>query len=140
MITGERKQSYLDFSNLILGATRSLATVKMIADVDENDKPQAVVLFTNFNNFNMELSIASKPKWQSSRRFFKEVFNYAFNTCGAWRCTVVINETNVKSLDFCARLGFEMENEGRLKHFFGEHDGFLMVMHKDKCKWIRGKK
>jgi RimJ/RimL family protein N-acetyltransferase len=137
MINGQRKQEYLDFFNQILGSNRTLDSVKMIAEVDADDNPIAVVLFSNFNGFNMELAIASKAGWVASKRFFRECFHYAFNTCGALRVTSVVDERNTKALEFNRRIGIEREFDGVLKNWFGVANGILLVMHKDKCKWIK---
>lgn len=139
MIVGERKQHYLDFFNQILGADRELHEVKMISEVDENDQPLVVVIFSKFNGANMELAIASKAGWSASRRFLRECFFYAFVTCGAWRVTAVIDERNTKAIEFNQRIGMKKEFDAPLKHFFGEFDGYLLFMPKSECKWIRGR-
>lgn len=136
MITGERKQEYLDFFNQVVGCNRTINSVKMITELDADGNPLAVVLFGNFNGFNMELAIASKSGWSASRRFFRECFNYAFNTCNAVRVSSVVDVRNVKALSFNQRIGVKREFDGVLKNWFGVADGVLLVMHKHECKWI----
>lgn len=139
MITGERKQEYLDFFNQVLDLSLKLEHVKMISEIDSNGNPLAVAIFNNANDSNCEISIASNGKWVASRRFIKECFKYVFITCGFNRATSVMEEKNTKAIKFNQRIGFEREFEGVLKNWYalGNH-GVLAVMHKDKCKWIKG--
>lgn len=138
MITGERKQEYLDFFNAVLSVNFELDRVKMITDIDDKGDPQAVAVFNNCNDSNCEISIASNGYWKASRRFIYECFKYMFITCGLNRVTAIVEESNHKALDFDTRIGFEREFDGVLTNWFGMNNhGVVLVMHKDKCKWIR---
>jgi RimJ/RimL family protein N-acetyltransferase len=85
----------------------------------------------------MEIAIASKPGWSATRRFLRECFNYAFNTCGAVRVTSVVDVRNVKAIEFNQRIGSEKEFDGVLRNWFVGSDGVLLVLHKENCKWIK---
>lgn len=138
MVVGTQNREYLDFFNSILSLDMALSDVKMITELGQDNQPKAVAVFSNCSQYNMEISIASADTWKSSRQFIKECANYAFNTCGIERLTVIVRENNAKSLKFCKRLGFAREFESTLKRWFGSVDGVQMVMFKDQCKWIKG--
>lgn len=138
MITGEQKQEYLDFSNAILDFDLELSDVKMISELDAQGNVVAVSTFSRCSKYNMEISIASTPRWKASRLFVRECAKYAFVTCGVLRLTIYIAESNKKSIKFSERLGFVREFDGVLKQWFGNEGGIQMVMFKDNCKWIKG--
>lgn len=135
-ITGERKQDHLDFANRVLGVNFKIDNVKMISHVDDDGRPVAVVLFSNANKSGCEMSIATDGDWVATRGFIEECFKYVFLTCGFNRVYSVVEQGNIKALDFNERIGFK--KEATLLHWFDlNNHGELLVMFKSECKWLR---
>lgn len=79
--------------------------------------------------------VVDSPIGLKNNTFFKESFNYVFNTADKLTATVFVPETNEKSKRFCKKIGFneiaripDGESAGK--------DTLVMVMQKHTCKWI----
>lgn len=140
MITGDQKQEYLDFFNDILSLNMTLDDLAMLTETNQAGQPLAVVGFFNTNVNNMEVCVASKEGWSATRRFARICFDYAFFQCGVYRITCHARVSNIKSIAFQLRMGFDREFNGVLKHWFGDEDGIQFVMLKENCKWLKGNK
>ena len=75
------------------------------------------------------------PKW-AKRHVLKYVFGIVFKLIEAERCSVLVSESNKKSLDMCLRLGFEKEGLLRRYRENGE-DCYILGMLKQDCKWSK---
>ena len=79
--------------------------------------------------------VVDSPIGLKNNWFFKESFNYVFNTADKLTATVFVPESNKKSEVFCKKIGF---NEiARIPNGASAgKDTLVMVMQKDTCKWI----
>ena len=81
--------------------------------------------------------VVDNPIGLKNNTFFKESFNYIFNTADKLTASVFVPEDNEKSVKFCKKIGF---NEiARIPDGASAgKDTLVMVMQKDTCKWIAG--
>lgn len=85
-----------------------------ILSVWRGDKPICVVVFHDFTEYNMEVSIVSQdPRW---RDHFDEIADYPFNQLNRDRVTALIRANNHKSLNMIKKLGFTHEGTVREAH------------------------
>lgn len=137
MISHEQKLEYLEFASRVLGNKfqPELARTAWITRLNEDGSVSAVVVFTNFTEFNCEMSIATDEKsiW-ATRDFMGVCYRYAFNQMKLRRITVVISADNTRSIRMCKKIGHV--EEGLLKHWYGDQDGIVMRMLREECKWI----
>lgn len=94
---------------------------------------QTIVGFDNFlNKSSIEMYVAGGGG--ITRRFLRECFRYAFETCGVDRVTAQVDEDNEKALDLDRRLGFV--DEGRIRKGKDGKDILILGMLRDECRWI----
>lgn len=74
------------------------------------------------------------PLW-CNKRVLRFCFDLAFNVLGVRRINLLISTSNVQSLSFCTRLGFQIEGIKRQARDNGE-DAFCLGMLKSECKFI----
>lgn len=135
MIVWEQRPELLEFANRVLEVEFKPEQCAWIGRLNPDGSPLAVVVFDRFSPFNCEMSIASDGtrKW-FSREFVGVCFRYAFKQMGLKRVTVVVEETNAKSLKMCRQLGYV--EEARLVQWYGDVDGIAFRMLKDECRWL----
>lgn len=137
MIDFAQNPEYLDFYKSVLGIAPDFEMPKMvwITKLNTDGSIAAVVGFRNFVGATCEISIASdcKSRW-ATRKFLAACYGYAFNQMKLRRVHSVVNQINTPSLRATTKLGHIYE--ATLKGFFGEHDGVLMRMLKEECRWI----
>lgn len=75
------------------------------------------------------------PAW-CTRKILNFCFRFAFKDLNVRRISLLISRSNAKSLDFCTRLGFQIEGIKRQARENGE-DVFLLGMLKSECKFLR---
>lgn len=96
----------------------------------------AGVVFENYNGLNIEGSIAAEPgAYWLTKDTLRQMFEYPFKQLNCACITLLVAGTNLKSLDFVTRMGFEGEAIVR----FAAHDGsdlIVLKMFRDKCRWI----
>jgi RimJ/RimL family protein N-acetyltransferase len=130
----EQKQEYFDFVNKILDSDFEHVNSRCITSLKSDGTIIGVVVFSRFNRYGCELSIASNTPKFLTRELILVTFHYIFITCGKIRISVLVSCNNEKSLTFTQRMGFIPE--ARLKRLYGEHDGVVFRMLKEECKWI----
>jgi hypothetical protein len=139
MITGEQKQEYLDFFNDIFGIKVKKEEVKLIAKIDEEGKPNLVVVFCNCDDKSVEILIAKNDKDRLSKGFIEECVKYIFVTCGFEMVFCYAEISNAKSNRLIKRMCFDRENDEPLSiesPWFGQVVCNKYVMLKENCKWI----
>lgn len=126
---------YLAFANRVLNVNFDAAQVAWITALNDDGSIAAVTVFSRFSRYDCEMSIATdgRRRW-ASRLFIGTCYRYAFNQMKLVRVTAVAQDDNEKSLVMLGKLGHV--EEARLKHWFGEHDGIVMRMLKEECKWL----
>lgn len=82
----------------------------------------------------MHCHVAStNPIWWTNRNL-KRMYDYVFNKCGVARLSVLVRESNHKSLKLVRGLGFQ--EEGRLRKYFNPEDGIVLGQLRSECRWI----
>lgn len=127
---------YLDIGGDIIGVDPFNEDETYTIAVFDNDcEFQAVILFNNWDNMNVNIHIASiSPKW-ATREVLRVAFTYAFEELGVQRVTGVVRSGNTKARALNLRLGFKQEGEMRQYYDTGESD-IIYGMLKDECRWI----
>ena len=99
------------------------------------DVPIAGVVYHDWTDHNTFISIATtSPHW-ASKFTLRAIFGYAFNQMGVTRVSAIIRGGNRKwRKTLINRLGFVPEC--KVEGWFGEHDGYLLRMKRNECKWI----
>lgn len=96
----------------------------------------AGVVYERWNGVHCEASIAADPgsAW-ASRQTLHTIFFYPFQTLDCKAISVLVPETNLKSLNLATKLGFEGEAIVR----YAAHDGsdlLVLKMFRENCEWI----
>ena len=90
------------------------------------------VVFNNITATNANIHVALDGPL--TRSFIHATFDYAFNQLDLHRLTGLVDADNAAALRFDTHLGFEYE------HTIKEGNGgdvIMLVMWRDKCRWIR---
>jgi len=100
------------------------------------DEPVAGVVYHDWSDQNVFISIATtSPHW-CSRLTMRAIFGYAFNQMQVKRVSVIISAApeNKKWRKMIHRMGFAWE--GKLEGWFGDESAHIFRMKRDECKWI----
>lgn len=109
----------------------------MVQTLDEdNAKLIAGVWYENFNGANMMMHVASdgSKEWMT-REYLWYAFFYPFVECGCRRVTALIAASNVDSISFVDRVGFD--KEATLKDAAVDGDMLVYRMFRQDCKWLK---
>ena len=139
IIDFEQRPEYFQFASRVLEVEYEYGDdCKAIAHLYDDGTIAAVAIYTNFHEWDLEMSIASDGgrKWLC-RRFLRAAFGYPFKMLQLRRVTGIVEEDNAAALDMDQRLGFV--KEGRLRKWFGDKDGIVFGMLAEECKWLKGK-
>jgi RimJ/RimL family protein N-acetyltransferase len=95
----------------------------------------AIVVFSNYTSYDVELSVASwSPRW-ASRAFLRACFSYVFDQLRCDRCTVRVLARNWKARNMVRRLGFRVE--GKLRRANAGQNVYVYGMLREECFWLR---
>lgn len=137
MISHTQNPEFLVWANRVLDVEfkPDPNTTVWITRLNANGSISAVVVYSDFREFNCEMSVASdgKSTW-ATREFLGVCYRYPFNQMKMRRVTAVVQDDNSASLRMCRKLGHV--EEARLTNWFGEHDGIVMRMLREECKWL----
>ena len=98
----------------------------------------AGVVYNNYREANIEMTIASiSPRWCASR-ILRGLFWYPFGQIGCHRVTAVTEHTNQPVREFIRRLGFIEEGVMRRSYLNG-NDAVIHGMLREECRWIGDK-
>ena len=68
------------------------------------------------------------------RRYFKQMFDYCFETMKVKRVSAMCNESNLRSRKLISGVGFKQE--GRLRRYFGNEDALVYGLLKEDMRMI----
>lgn len=125
-IVKEQHPAFLKFAERELEVRFNPMDVATVGVVDD-DRIVAVIVFSRWTTFNVELSIATdgSRRW-FSRRLAEFVFKYVFDQCKKARLTTVADAWVPEAIELNSRL---FKEEGHLTDWFGPgHDGILFGM------------
>lgn len=109
------------------GACRAIGII-------EGNEIIAGIVYNQFRNANIEMTIAStSPRW-CRRETLKFLFAYPFIQLGCRRVTAATEATNQPVRAFLVRLGFR--HEGNLRQWFGPADAAVYGMLRSECRWL----
>jgi len=74
-----------------------------------------------------------KPNWLN-RDFLWVAFHYPFEQLKCQRLFGMVNENNEEALKFDLKLGFKVET--RIRKVYPDGDQIILVMERDKCRWL----
>lgn len=134
-ITGEQRPAFFGWvASIVGGVYEPSPYCKVITQLrDDGAIAAAVVYEITARDAHMTVASDGSRRWMT-REFIREVFLYPFVQLGLARVTVLVPENNAVALDMDRRLGFVPE--GRLRKFFGQHDGIVLGMLRSECRHI----
>jgi hypothetical protein len=74
------------------------------------------------------------PHWLS-RDMLWIIFDYPFVQLGVKKFIVTVPSSNLKSLEFCFKLGFKEET--RVTDVFTDGDLLVLSMRREDCRWLK---
>lgn len=101
--------------------------------VSDDNRPMCAVLFNDFNQANMEMTIYAEPGG-ITRQVLKYLANYVFVKNGCRRLTVRTKKRNKRVLQLAPRYGFKYEC--LLKNFFPDDDAVMFRMLREDCRFL----
>jgi len=101
----------------------------------ESGELVAGFVLNNMTETNAHVHIAGVGKRWLTKTFLFACFDYAFNQCGLKRLTGLVSEHNHEALRFDKHLGFE--HEFTVPHGNAGGAVIMLVMWKEKCRWIK---
>lgn len=132
MIDHTRKPEHLAWACARIGDSFDPQLSHWMSQVSDLGEVEAVVIFTGWSDENVFMSVAiDKPV---SRKNLRAVFEYAFNTLGVHRVTLMARSSNHKAIELHKRLG--ATHEATLKGFYGAEDAACSRILKPECRWI----
>jgi RimJ/RimL family protein N-acetyltransferase len=103
---------------------------------DADGNMTAGFVIENFTDTNATCHIAGVGRRWLSRPFLFACFDYAFRQLGLKRLTGFVSAANHDALRFDRHLGFE--DEFVIKDGCADGDVIMLVMWRDKCRFLRG--
>lgn len=101
--------------------------------VSDDNRPLCAVMFNDFNQSNMEMTIYAEPGG-ITRPVMKYLANYVFVKNNCRRLTVRTRKSNKLVLQLAPRYGFKYECIA--KHFFPDDDAVMFRMLKEDCRFL----
>lgn len=108
----------------------------LMAHVGTNGRIRAVVAFTDFRRWSVEMAVATDERghWLS-RTFLRACCAYPFLQLGLRRVTGRVESDNARAMALNEHLGGV--REGVQRQQFGENDAVLFGMLRSECPWIK---
>lgn len=107
-----------------------------IGQFDNEGSITAGVIYEDFNGANVVCHIAGVGHW-ANKRYLWAIFDYPFVQMRVKRITVIIKDSNKKSIALVEKMGFTIE--ARLAQATPDGDLLIYRLFKDDCKYIKGK-
>lgn len=100
----------------------------------KGDELMGGVVYQRYTQSSILMHVASfMPNWLC-RDFLWLAFHYPFEQLGVGRVFGLVHEHNEEALRFDRKLGFEIET--RIKKVYPDGDQIILVMERDKCRWL----
>ena len=94
----------------------------------------AGVIYSNFQGYDIEMSMASiTPLW-ANRHILKALFHYPFHQLGCVRVTATTPKYYRHVRRFLERLGFKLE--GIIRRGYGAEDACIYCLLREECKFL----
>lgn len=95
----------------------------------------AVVGYNGFLPNSCQIHVASTDVYWLNKDLLFAIFDYPFNKIGVEVILAPIYKGNVKSLNLCRKLGFEIVGDIPFGHPKG--DLIVVAMKRNQCKWLQ---
>lgn len=102
--------------------------------VERDGELTAGIVMNNYSGTNATCHIAVSRPGKDMIALFKAFCDYAFNQCGMKRLTGIVPMSMPDVIEFDKKLGFEEEFVIKDGDMTGDLQ--MMVMWRDKCRWI----
>jgi RimJ/RimL family protein N-acetyltransferase len=134
IVSLEQRPEWLAWANAILGTEFHHLNCAWISSLDDDSELLGVVIYNQFTQHNVEMSVASVSPKFLHRRFLRAIFQYPFDDVGVARVSAVVEADRAAVQHFDERIGFI--REATLKKWFGNKDGILYRMTREECPWV----
>lgn len=104
-----------------------------------NDELKGGLIFHDYRpDHDIWWTVYTTDKRWCNRRMLKQMFDFAFGKLNCRRINLLVSKSNLESLRFVQKLGFQKEGLLRAYRENGE-DCYFLGMLKNECKWINTK-
>lgn len=100
--------------------------------VAENGRALCAVVFNDFNQSNIELTIVADPAGVT-RGVLRYIAGYVFGQLGCRRITIRTKKRNKHAIRMAHRFGFTFEMV--CKRYFPDDDAVVFRMFREDCRW-----
>ena len=107
-----------------------------MAILDDEDKFQGGVIFSEYRGYDCQISCASETPMAFRGSVCNAVFEYIFHQLGCKRCTSLTRKSNKRARGFLEALGFRLEGRIR-KGFDGVKDALIYGLLAEECRFIQ---
>jgi RimJ/RimL family protein N-acetyltransferase len=108
---------------------------KVIASTN-GEKLLGGVIYQGFTQASIGIHCASYSPYWFNRDMFWIVFNYPFEQLNVAKLIGQVPSRNLKSLEFCLKLGFKEET--RVADVFPDGEDLLVLsMRREDCRWLK---
>lgn len=105
-----------------------------LGQVDSTGRLCGGTVYHNYRRVSVEMHAAAfAPNW-ISRQGLWSTFHYPFVHLGVRKIIGPVPSYNRKSLEFCRRMGFNIETT--IKDVFEDGDLIIMSLYRDDCRWL----
>lgn len=98
----------------------------------KNGEFVAGVIYENWHGKSITCHIAVTGRMTSA--YLGAIFHYPFNVCKVGKIIVPISSTNIASIKFVEKMGFQ--EEARIKDAMADGDMVIFTMLKKRCKYL----
>ncbi len=91
-------------------------------------------VFSEYTGNDVHMYCVSENPKIFQRRYFKQMFDYCFETMKVKRVSAMCNESNLRSRKLISGVGFKQE--GRLRRYFGNEDALVYGLLKEDMRMI----
>lgn len=102
---------------------------------EKDGKIVAVFGFNNFTANSCQIHVASVGEYWFSKELLFAMFDYPFNKVKVKVIMATVYKGNIKSLNFCRKLGFVQVGDIPYGHAKG--DLIVFAMKRNQCRWLQ---
>ncbi len=100
----------------------------------DNGEIVGAFVFSEYTGNDVHMYCVSENPKIFQRRYFKQMFDYCFETMKVKRVSAMCNESNLRSRKLISGVGFKQE--GRLRRYFGNEDALVYGLLKEDMRMI----
>ena len=100
----------------------------------KGDKLAGGVIFKDYTGVSIGLHVAAFDPYWLNRDFLWITFDYPFRQLGCKKILSPIPEDNIRSIEFCKKIGFKMDTI--IRDVFPTGDMHILSLYKEECRWL----